>query len=434
MGESEVHTSCCHALGFQLTDTGSFQRIIPFLNILSITFSISYCDSSLLLFHSSKRLEECCSHPIFSFVDNPLFPLRFSARRTLRSAKPQLPYLIQYTINMAAPTFVIESGTDTDFEADTEDEKFTATLTTLKKKQQLAAQNAYQQSFRGPGQTLPKSPPATNTNWGFGDLDGNSAKGKAADAQAAIDKFTQPKSNPKKPAANPNQSIVLPKWTKDKQSLLTQNLNVLMETARKREAATAQRTLVLRSPQGQGVKRQRNATAQRQAAGGRQQKRLRLNPQTQMRGPANVFELPKPIRIPYLPLSAKDRDDEFYTAMFARLQRDIQTFVEDYFIVRDLDAGEGFNPWGLDWSPEFINWAKTVAEDDPACGGWENLMRSSTERKWFLCAIIHRIIHSKIFDADLWGSTTEQGKVMVNMAWAMLDDEGMHKTPNLLFS
>jgi len=334
---------------------------------------------------------------------------------------------------MTSPAVVIENETDLD--GDTENRFEPYTPVTQKKKQKKHTDKPYQQNFGGNGLTLPHpsstSPKTWTSGFTFKGLNENSQEAKAENAKAETDKFTLPQINPGKPAANGTKSVVLPKWTKDKQSLLTSNLNVLMETARRREAASGQRTLVLRDPQGQGVKRQRNSTVQ----GGQQgSKRPRLNRQTRMRGPANVFELPKPIRIPYYPLPPKDRDDEFYTAMFSRLQIDIETFVEDYFIVRDLDIGEGFNPWGLDWSPEFIVWAKAVAEDDPHCGGWENLMRSSTERKWFLCAIIHRILHEKVFKADLWGATTEQGNLMVKLEHAMLEDEGMCKKFHLLFS
>jgi hypothetical protein len=269
-------------------------------------------------------------------------------------------------------------------------------------------------------------------------------KKNRAQAQSAIDRLQTPASTQsqnrvttKTATDAPPRPIILPKWSQYKQSLLTANINVLMNnatTAQERQNADAYlatqgdlRILAQTANTQQGVKRQRDPVADGQTAAGQQPlKRLRRNSKAVLtQSPANVFTLPRPIRIQYHPLPLKDRDDQWYAALFRRLFTDVVKFVDDYFILHDLVQGDSYQPWALKWNPEFIFWADQVAEDDPQVGNWDELLRDSSERKWFLVAVIVRIIKVKIFDADLWGANQQQKDLLLAIERSMFQRDGM---------
>ncbi|TVY88802.1 hypothetical protein LAWI1_G004798, partial [Lachnellula willkommii] len=231
------------------------------------------------------------------------------------------------------------------------------------------------------------------------------------------------------------QPVALPKWSAENQSYITANINVLLSsaiTAQERADANAYiesqrdynifpRTAHTR----QGVKRQRDPVANSQHP----LKRARRSSTAVLtQSPANIFDLPKPIQIQYLPLPSKDRDDLWYGALFKRLFTDVIKFVDDYFILHDLALGDFHQPWALKWNPEFVFWAEQVAEDDPRVGSWDELLRDSSERKWFLVAVLVKILKVKIFDADLWGANQQQKELLLAIERSMFQRDGYTRT------
>ncbi|TVY34420.1 hypothetical protein LOCC1_G007075 [Lachnellula occidentalis] len=254
---------------------------------------------------------------------------------------------------------------------------------------------------------------------------------KKKQAQSAIDRLqtaTPAESQYKNTDANP-KPVALPKWSAENQSYLTANINVLMSSAITAQKRADHKILARTANTRQGVKRQRDPVANAQAVNGQPLKRARRNSKAVLnQSPINVFDLPKPIRIQYLPLPIKDRDDQWYGAMFKRLFTDVTKFVDDYFILHDLALGDFHQPWALKWSPEFIFWAEQVAEDDAQVGSWDELLRNSEERKWFLVAILVKIIKVKIFDADLWGANQQQKELLLAIERSMFQRDGYTRT------
>ena len=271
-------------------------------------------------------------------------------------------------------------------------------------------------------------------------------KNSREQAQSAIDKLQTPASaqsqykvtSKSTKGASP-EPVNLPKWSQDSQSLLIENINVLMSnasTAQERQNANAYSASQedLQDPAQttktqQGMKRQRDPVASGETAVGQQpSKRLKRNFEAFLTEfPANIFNLKKPVRIKYHPLPLKDRNDQWYAALFRRLFTDVAKFVDDYFIQHNLALEEFYQPWALKWSPEFIFWAKEVAEYDPWIGSWDELLRNSSERKWFLVAVIVKILKVKVFDADLWGANQQQKDLLLAIERSMFQREGMLK-------
>lgn len=271
---------------------------------------------------------------------------------------------------------------------------------------------------------------------------------KREQAQSAIDRLqitTPAKSQYKstKDSATTDaspQPVALPKWSEENQSYITANINLLLSnaiTAQERADANAyiesQRdyNIVARTANTrQGVKRQRDPFANSQTANGQQplKRARRSSTAVPTQSLANIFDLPKPIQIQYFPLPLKDRDDLWYGALFKRLFKDVIKFVDDYFILHDLALGDFHQPWALKWNPEFVFWAEQVAEDDPQVGSWDELLRNSSERKWFLAAVLVKIIKVKIFDADLWGANQQQKELLLAIERSMFQQDGMSRS------
>ncbi|TVY29964.1 hypothetical protein LHYA1_G001328 [Lachnellula hyalina] len=255
-----------------------------------------------------------------------------------------------------------------------------------------------------------------------------SAIGRLLTAMPAKSQYKSPQ-NSTTIDTNP-QPIALPKWSAENQSYITANINVLLSnaiTARERADANAyiesQRAGTTNTRQG--VKRRRDSVANGQQS----QKRARGSSKEVLnQSPTNVYDLPKPIQIQYFPLPIKDRDDQWYGALFKRLFTDVIKFVDDYFVLHDLELGDFHQPWALKWNPEFIFWAEQVAEDDPQVGSWDELLRNSSERKWFLVAILVKIIKVKIFDADLWGANQQQKELLLALERSMFQRDGYTRT------
>lgn len=268
---------------------------------------------------------------------------------------------------------------------------------------------------------------------------------KQEQAQSTLVKLQTPKPTPsqyksdtttKTATVVPPKPVTLPTWSEDAQSLLTANINVLLSnatTVQERADANAylaaQGAFQAHEPTNSqhGVKRQFDFISDDTAAEGLHPlKRARRVPKAVLtQSPANVFNLPSPIRIQYHPLPIKDRDDKWYAALFQRLYSQIGAFVDEYFVLHDLAQGDFQQPWALRWNPEFIFWAEQVAEDDPQVGSWDQLLRNSAERKWFLVAIIVKIIKVKIFDVDLWGANQQQKELLLAIERSMFMREGM---------
>ncbi len=159
---------------------------------------------------------------------------------------------------------------------------------------------------------------------------------------------------------------------------------------------------------------------------GRRPKRARFsNPIVQVQPPVDIIKLnPQPIRITYKRHPTEDRSDEWFTEMFRRLFHQMEATVTHYFALHDI-SGPEHEPWALEMTPEFIVWAEQVAEPNPNTQGWDQMLKCTTTRKWFLIAILMRIFKAKIFDEELWGATDTQKALMHSLEVATFTREGV---------
>ncbi|KAF8852203.1 hypothetical protein BDZ45DRAFT_116349 [Acephala macrosclerotiorum] len=158
------------------------------------------------------------------------------------------------------------------------------------------------------------------------------------------------------------------------------------------------------------------------------QKRQRLNTIMQTQAPTDLPTLnPQPIQINYESHPLEDQSDEWFMGMFKDLYRQIEQFVIKYYAIHDLDKGAFYEPWAAGFSPEFIAWAEQIAEPDPSMGGWDNILRNTEQRQWFIMGILMRIIQRKIFDEDLFGSNQQQRELMHGLDRALFAREGFSR-------
>lgn len=146
-------------------------------------------------------------------------------------------------------------------------------------------------------------------------------------------------------------------------------------------------------------------------------------------------EVPAPTRILYPPHPLEDCSNRFYELEFYKLYAEIEDWTNIYFGAPDLtttewesDVGDGV------WTrvremPEFVQWAEMVAEEDAEMGGWENMIANGVNRKWFVAAVIVKIIKHKVFDELLFGGTKEEKEMLFSMERAMFQREGVFALP-----
>ncbi|CZR55342.1 uncharacterized protein PAC_05229 [Phialocephala subalpina] len=158
------------------------------------------------------------------------------------------------------------------------------------------------------------------------------------------------------------------------------------------------------------------------------QKMQRLNTIMQTQAPTDLPTLnPQPIRINYDPHPLEDQSDEWFMGMFKNLFKQIEKFVCQFYTIHDLDKGAFYEPWAAGFSTEFTSWAEQVAEPDPIMGGWDNILRNTQQRQWFIMGILMRIIQKKIFDEDLFGSNQQQQELMHGLDRALFAREGFSR-------
>jgi hypothetical protein len=250
-----------------------------------------------------------------------------------------------------------------------------------------------------------------------------------------------------------------PVWTPGNTDLLSQNLETLLRAARytpeSRSIAMVPATPVTAktstgSPTKRGKKRprpddddddddeytenitpnpKRPATRSTTAAAAkpavRSSSKLPLNHTAQVQPKVDLAKLaPQPLRISYKAHPLEDRTDAWYTEMFRRLFRQTDRFATHYFGVHDIKTGDIFEPWGADMTPEFVAWAEQVAEPDPNLGTWDDLLRDTKQRKWFVMGILMKILRVKVFEVDLFGANREQAELLHGISRAFVGHEG----------
>ncbi|KAF4635007.1 hypothetical protein G7Y89_g3089 [Cudoniella acicularis] len=143
-----------------------------------------------------------------------------------------------------------------------------------------------------------------------------------------------------------------------------------------------------------------------------------------------VTRNPQPIQIHYEQQPLKDRDDNWFVGMFEKLFDQTSNFAEKFFLIHDLNSEDWYQPWAQKFSPEFLHWTRQVAEEDPSPGNgsWDDLLRDTTQRKYFVMAILVRIFHEMIFNIDLWGADPQQKELLLGIDRAFFNREGFART------
>jgi hypothetical protein len=134
---------------------------------------------------------------------------------------------------------------------------------------------------------------------------------------------------------------------------------------------------------------------------------------------------PQPIQLDFPPHTGKDHTDKWYVEMFQLLARRLDKFSAEYFTVHDLNKGEFYQPWTLDFKPEFLNYVEQVAEPDPMRGGWNALLRDTGNRKSLISAILMRILQNNVFSENLFGADKREEDSMASFERAFFDREGL---------
>lgn len=57
-------------------------------------------------------------------------------------------------------------------------------------------------------------------------------------------------------------------------------------------------------------------------------------------------------------------------------------------------------------------------------GGWDDILRNTAQRKYFIVGILVKIFHTKVFDVMLWGADEEQEKLLMGIERAFFAREG----------
>lgn len=148
------------------------------------------------------------------------------------------------------------------------------------------------------------------------------------------------------------------------------------------------------------------------------------NPSLQIQHPLDIATFaPLPLRITYPAHPPTDRPDTWFTSNFASLYRQIETFCSTYYSLHSIPITD--EPWSkCKMTPEFIKWAEMVAEPEPRMGCWDELLRDSGMRKWFVMAIVVRVLRVKVFAVEIFGGTGEQRELMHQVDRAFLGRVG----------
>ncbi|KAG4411626.1 hypothetical protein IFR04_015225, partial [Cadophora malorum] len=112
------------------------------------------------------------------------------------------------------------------------------------------------------------------------------------------------------------------------------------------------------------------------------------NPSLQIQQPLDITTLcPLPLRMTYPAHPSTDRPDTWFTSNFASLYRQIETFCSTYYSLHSIPLTD--EPWSkCKMTPEFIKWTEMVAEPEPRMGCWDELLRDTGMRKWFVMAVV----------------------------------------------
>lgn len=148
------------------------------------------------------------------------------------------------------------------------------------------------------------------------------------------------------------------------------------------------------------------------------------NPSLQIQQPLDITTLcPLPLRMTYPAHPSTDRPDTWFTSNFASLYRQIETFCSTYYSLHSIPLTD--EPWSkCKMTPEFIKWAEMVAEPEPRMGCWDELLRDTGMRKWFVMAVVVRVLRVKVFGVEIFGGTGEQRDLMHQVDRAFLGREG----------
>ena len=157
---------------------------------------------------------------------------------------------------------------------------------------------------------------------------------------------------------------------------------------------------------------------------GRRTKRLRPSKNVQVIQTLDDVAAFQPIQIIYPPHPLEERTDDWFVTMFSRLYHRAEFLVSHYFTLQNLDQGEFYQPWSINMTPEFLAWAEQVAEPDPTDGSWDRILRDASQRKWFIMAILAKVLKVKVFDTNLFGANQQEAELLHGLDRAFLAREG----------
>ncbi|KAK0115578.1 hypothetical protein ONS96_014030 [Cadophora gregata f. sp. sojae] len=151
------------------------------------------------------------------------------------------------------------------------------------------------------------------------------------------------------------------------------------------------------------------------------------NPALQIQPPIDITKLaPLPLRITYPPHPTTDRPDSWFITNFQQLFRQTSAFCSKFFALQEIPISD--EPWDkCKMKPEFIKWAEIVAEPEPRQGSWDELLRDRGLRKWFVMAVVVRVLRVKVFEEYFFGGTGEEVALMHQVDRAFLGREGFQR-------
>lgn len=138
-----------------------------------------------------------------------------------------------------------------------------------------------------------------------------------------------------------------------------------------------------------------------------------------------------PIRkydLPRHPL--EDRSDAAFQELFKDIYQQTLAFSRFYFGIHDIKSNVSWA--GLTMPPGFLQYAELVAEADPACGGWNDLLIDMQQRQWFITAILTRIFEINIFSDVLFGANEREKELLRGLDKALLTQEGKVLHPMII--
>lgn len=133
---------------------------------------------------------------------------------------------------------------------------------------------------------------------------------------------------------------------------------------------------------------------------------------------------PQPLQIPFPPHPEEDYTDAWFINEFTKLYERMKKFAWDYFLVQDMNRGDQL-PWAVDMGPEFLNYVKEIAVEDPIDGGWNDLLMDAEQRKWLIVGFLTKVVERKIFNEFLWGADKQEENMLFGIDKALFLREGM---------